>query len=66
MQKGCPQDSPLAPFLWNVVCDEVLFKNFTPGVYIQGFADDIALVKTGVASESIQFSLQVAADILIE
>ena len=66
IHKGCPQGSPLSPFLWNIVCDEILSKNFPPGVYIQGFADDISLVKTGVTSESIQCPLQVAADIVIE
>jgi ribonuclease HI len=66
VQKGCPQGSPLSPFLWNVVCDEVLSKKFPPGVYIQGFADDISLTKTGVTAESIQFPLQVAADIVLQ
>ena len=66
VQKGCPQGSPLSPFLWNVVCDEVLSKKFPPGVYIQGFADDISLTKTGVTVESIQFPWQVAADIVLQ
>ena len=66
VHKGCPQGSPLSPFLWNVVCDELLSKKLPPGVHIQGFADDISLMKTGVAVESIQIPLQQAADIVIE
>ena len=66
VHKSCPQGSPLSPFLWNVACDELLSKKLPRGVHIQGFADDISLMKTGVAVESIQIPLQQAADIVIE
>ena len=57
LHKGCPQGSSLSPFLWNVVCDDILASVLPKGVHIQGFADDISLIKTGITMESMQYPL---------
>ena len=41
LSKGCPQESILSPFLWNIIFDQVLKIPLQPGIHIQAFADDL-------------------------
>lgn len=43
--KRCSQGGVLSPLLWTTVLDELIQKlSKLPGLYVQGFADDIVIV----------------------
>lgn len=45
--RGCPQGGVLSPLLWSLVVDDLLVDLTQKGYYVQGYADDIALVIFG-------------------
>ena len=57
IKKGCPQGSPLPPFLWNLIVDDALRLNLANGFLIQGFADNLIISKRGMNKNAIQNSL---------
>ena len=44
---GVPQGSILGPLLWNIHYDGVFDVEMPDGVTIVGYADDLAVAKTG-------------------
>lgn len=50
VERGCPQGGVLSPLLWNLVVDELLaeLSNKFPGVYSQGYADDVVCLSSGM------------------
>ena len=45
--KGNPQSGILSPFLWNRVLNSLLLELRSRGVYVQAYADDLAVLVTG-------------------
>lgn len=73
VKKGCPQGGVLSPLLWTLVVDDLIIElNKIPGVYAQGYADDIVILcssdsrgvnknrsKTEMAAEIMQKALKI-------
>jgi len=56
MTCGVPQGSVLGPALWNVAYDSLLETEFSDGVHLIGFANDLAVVgvaRTGQLLEGV-------------
>ncbi|GBO39149.1 Putative protein in type-1 retrotransposable element R1DM [Araneus ventricosus] len=51
--RGCPQGSVIAPILWNIYINSILFIN-NREVYIQAFADDLALIIGGRTARDLE------------
>ncbi|GBM68894.1 Putative protein in type-1 retrotransposable element R1DM, partial [Araneus ventricosus] len=51
--RGCPQGSVIAPTLWNIYINSLLFNN-NGELYIQAFADDLALVVGGRTARDLE------------
>lgn len=48
INSGVPQGSVLGPTLWNILYDNLLEMEMPEGTTLIGFADDVALVVTGI------------------
>jgi ribonuclease HI len=71
VEKGTPQGSVISPLLWCLVVDELIIElNHLPGIYAQGYADDIVILcisndckvnqglkKTSLVSNTMQIAL---------
>ncbi|XP_025997387.2 uncharacterized protein LOC113005736 [Solenopsis invicta] len=44
VEKGCPQDGMLSLLLWRLVVDGLLERLSEKGFFVQGYADDVALL----------------------
>lgn len=51
LSKGCPQGSVIAPFMWNIVLDELLEKDL--GCTVIAYADDICVIVRGETRSSL-------------
>ena len=65
VEKGCPQDSLLSPFLWNILVDEALNLYLAPGIKIQAYTDDLIISKTGLNRTAIKNFLEEACETFI-
>ncbi|GBN29328.1 Retrovirus-related Pol polyprotein from type-1 retrotransposable element R1 [Araneus ventricosus] len=51
--RGCPQGSVIVPTLWNIYINSILLNN-NGEVYVQAFADDLALVIGGRTARDLE------------
>ncbi|KAG7304756.1 hypothetical protein JYU34_010112 [Plutella xylostella] len=64
--KGCVQGSIGGPTFWNIILDSLLHKLEAEGVYCQAFADDVALVFTGQAVNTLEESANKVLNGIVE
>ncbi|GBN99811.1 hypothetical protein AVEN_65827-2-1, partial [Araneus ventricosus] len=61
--KGCPQGSVVAPNLWNIYVNRVLEIN-SERVFLQAFADDLALVTAGSVRKELEINTNEALELI--
>ncbi|GBN97831.1 Retrovirus-related Pol polyprotein from type-1 retrotransposable element R1 [Araneus ventricosus] len=57
--RGCPQGSVIAPTLWNLYINSILLNN-NGELYIQDFADDLALIIGGRTARDLEKNTNLA------
>ncbi|GBM94020.1 Putative protein in type-1 retrotransposable element R1DM [Araneus ventricosus] len=57
--RGCPQGSVIAPTLWNLYINSILFNN-NGEFYVQAFADDLALIIGGHTARELEKNTNLA------
>ncbi|GBM54895.1 Retrovirus-related Pol polyprotein from type-1 retrotransposable element R1 [Araneus ventricosus] len=57
--RGCPQGSVIAPTLWNLYINSILRFN-NESIYIQAFADDLALIIGGRTARDLEKNTNLA------
>ncbi|GBO33229.1 hypothetical protein AVEN_213506-1 [Araneus ventricosus] len=57
--RGCPQGSVIAPIIWNVYINNVLKLN-DGELYVQAFADDLALIIGGRTARVLEANTNLA------
>lgn len=62
--RGCPQGGILSPLFWNLAVEELLESLNTKGFFTVGYADDIAIVLTGIDYSTICNRMQQAFKIV--
>ncbi|MCP3661285.1 MAG: hypothetical protein GY696_02130 [Gammaproteobacteria bacterium] len=60
VSRGCPQGGVLSPILWNLVVDELLVRLTAAGFFVQGYADDIAILVAGICLSTVSGLIQEA------
>lgn len=56
--RGCPQGGVLSPLLWSLVVDEILLILANNGIWVQGYADDLAIMARGKDGSTITSLMQ--------
>lgn len=62
VNRGCPQGGVLSPLLWCMLVDSLLDTLDEPNVYCQAYADDVAVLATGVSLSEVCANTQIALD----
>ncbi|GBM63918.1 RNA-directed DNA polymerase from mobile element jockey [Araneus ventricosus] len=61
--KSCPQGSVVAPNLWNIYVNRILEIN-SERVFLQAFADDLALVTAGSVRKELEINTNEALELI--
>lgn len=64
--KGCPQGGVLSPLLWVLVANELLESLNKDGIYTIGYADDLAIMISGLFESTLCEKMQKALRVVEE